>query len=451
MSRMFTVKGSAEKVGLDYMPEMGPVTPEQEENAPCVVYKKSIFNAKNEVFFDIARQPMDSRCYFCHSMRRVDRENLYKEEAYGREFFKTDADVHSQAGMRCVDCHRNGEDHKIRRGYEREIGTELDPCLATLSCKGCHLGESGSAGGRLGAPKPLHKGIPPLHFKKLTCTACHSGPYPKDVTNFVQTSQSHGLEFQGTHRGNDTVPLIVEPVYAKRTYDGKIGPQRMVWPSYWAREKEGKVKPIKAEKVVEKAKVVFDGILEERAEDNAKKAKAEGAAHEGKKKYLTEERIAAILEILNQDAENEGQAAYVSGGKLYRRIAEGKLEASDHAAAEPVSWPIGHNVRPATESLGAKGCLECHAQGAPFHFGQVEIPTLADLPVENVPMHAFLKLDRQELEEWAWTYQFRTLFKIIGYAAGAVIALVLLAYGMYGVRGLSDWARRHLSPGGRSE
>jgi len=225
----------------------------------------------------------------------------------------------------------------------------------------------------------------------------------------------------------------------------------MVWPSYWAREKEGKITPIRAEKVVEKAKAVFDTILEERAEDQAKKATAEGKEHDGKKKYLTEKRIAAILAMLNKDAENEGPAAYVSGGKLYRRIAEGKLEASDHAVAEPVSWPIGHNVRPATESLGAKGCLECHGKGAPFHFGEVEIPTLADLPVENVPMHAFLELDQQELEEWAWTYQFRTLFKIISYAAGAVIALVLLAYGMHGVRGLSDWARRHLSPGGRSE
>jgi hypothetical protein len=184
------------------------------------------------------------------------------------------------------------------------------------------------------------------------------------------------------------------------------------------------------------------------------------ATAKGEKK-LTEERIIAILELLGKDAETEGQPAYISGGKLYRRVVENKgkgkdkeearLVATDHAAAQPVAWPIGHNVRPATESLGVKGCLECHGEGAPFYFGTVQIPSLTALPAGSAKMYEFLKLDPEELNNWAWSYRFRTLFKIIGYVAGALIALVLLAYGLYGVRGLSDWARRQLSPGGRSE
>ena len=32
--------------------------------------------------------------------------------------------------------------------------------------------------GRMGAPEPIHKGLPPVHLEKLSCTACHSGQFP---------------------------------------------------------------------------------------------------------------------------------------------------------------------------------------------------------------------------------------------------------------------------------
>ena len=49
------------------------------------------------------------------------------------------------------------------------------------------------------APRPLHRGMPTLHFDKLTCTACHSGPMPEDATTLVQTAMSHKLGLPRHH------------------------------------------------------------------------------------------------------------------------------------------------------------------------------------------------------------------------------------------------------------
>ena len=112
----------------------------------------------------------------------------------GNEKWQGDEDVHLAAGLTCVDCHREGLEHNTIRGYEGEVNA--NEMAAKTSCKGCHLGdENGSRpeGGRLGAPVPMHKGIPTVHFERLACTACHSGPWPDDTTYRVKTSQAHGL------------------------------------------------------------------------------------------------------------------------------------------------------------------------------------------------------------------------------------------------------------------
>ena len=61
----------------------------------------------------------------------------------------------------------------------------------------------------------------------------------------------------------------------------------------------------------------------------------------------------------------------MANGKLFRLKAGAGLEATEHAAAAPVSWPLAHAVRAASQSLGSLGCQECHAPEAPFFFGQV--------------------------------------------------------------------------------
>ena len=82
-------------------------------------------------------------------------------------------DVHLTAGLLCVDCHRNGMDHMMARGYDGEAGERADAGLAAFSCAGCHLGVEGASqaelaqGGRYAAPRPEHWGLPPVHLRSL--------------------------------------------------------------------------------------------------------------------------------------------------------------------------------------------------------------------------------------------------------------------------------------------
>jgi len=176
-----SVAGSAKSMPDMYDPFMPPVLDDPRLIPPSVSYDHDRFDEKGRVFVDIATKIPVERCYFCHSNKDV-----------GSEKWTSDEDVHLAAGLVCVDCHRNGLDHAITRGYEGEQSVSVNPLAWVLSCEGCHLpGESSSAptSGRLGAPEPTHAGIPTVHFDKLACTACHSGPWPGPKT--LARSKNH--------------------------------------------------------------------------------------------------------------------------------------------------------------------------------------------------------------------------------------------------------------------
>ena len=147
--------------------------------------------------------------------------------------------------MNCNDCHRHGLDHRVTRGYEGESKRSGNPALETLTCRACHIGNRKPEqpelfGGRLGAPVAQHKGMPTIHFEKLSCTACHSGSWPKDVASRIQTAMAHGLGLADEHRSLDDPPGIVEPVFVEQD-DGVIAPHRMFWPAFWGIKKDGEV------------------------------------------------------------------------------------------------------------------------------------------------------------------------------------------------------------------
>jgi len=424
-----TVTGAARSMPDTYDPLMGPEDERTAKNAPTLKYNKTKFDDKGRVFFNLPNQPPDNRCQFCHSIREVGR--------FSPDVWKTDQDVHLASGLTCTDCHRHGLDHQVKRGYEGEPGDETSPHLATLTCRGCHLGDPSAPAdpdriaGRLGAPVPKHVGLPTVHLERLTCTACHSGLYPRERTSRVQTSMAHALEFQGDFRGDDALPYMVEPVYARRAYDGKIGPQRMVWPAFWARLDEGKVTPLASDDVYTAAKAEFDKKTDD-----------------GKATPLGAEKVAAVLAVLAKQEGAKGQPVYVSGGKVHRLAADGKLEAAAHEAAEPAAWPVAHDVRPAARSLGSGGCTDCHAADSPMAFGQVVIETPANLgPPETKGMYAFQGRDPTQLWAWAMSYQFRPMFKAVGFATAALIGAVLLLYVLQGLAAFLRWAARKAPQG----
>jgi len=467
--------------------------------APFVKYRTVDFDSKHRYFFDLDHRPPDARCLACHSVSPKDAAQ-----------WSADLDVHATAGLKCADCHRNDLGHAMVRGYEGEADETGIRAAEAFSCRGCHLGENAEGErtvvpGRLGAPYPKHVGIPLVHFKRLACTVCHSGPKPKDGFTRVRTSRANRLGIYGVATWSTDAPAVFEPVY-KKDDSHRIAPHRLVWPAFWARKTGRTVTPLLPEVVEAAAGEVlrpeerislvlaaltqvmdedetpvlvlgrfvfapnvdggldaaneaaasadrpaswairkgaeilplvpdFDPAAEDKdpdvetrfqeflqalgtvagrpgepaivvrktlyrfvdgyldiAEAPEELAGAAGpgwlagekllplaedfdlrtvAAKAGTERMLTEEQVGLVLEALASTA-GDAEIVYVSGGRMFRRTKDGTLADDDHPAAAPAAWPLAHNVRPAQQSLGWKGCTDCHSGDSDFFFARLE-------------------------------------------------------------------------------
>jgi hypothetical protein len=423
-SEFASVSGSAKKMSDTYDPQMPEMLDDPKLVPPTVTYRKNTFDHKNQVFFDIVRKVPTKRCYFCHSNIDLDSREIEK--------WSSDEDVHLASGMTCIDCHRHGLDHNITRGYEREELVSTNPLAAVLSCKGCHLQDESSTvptAGRLGAPVPEHRGIPPVHFDKLTCTACHSGAWPKQKTYHTKTARAHGLGTFTVNKSDDALPHIIYPVFAKQQAigngyagtelimlmsDSKIGPQKLIWPAFWGSLKDQKVTPIDLETVKQTAGKI---IAQQKPPPS------------GDWPSLTGEHITQALSLLEKSI--EGKAVYISGGKLHHLDDKGNLIATEHSAASPYLWPIAHDVRPAAQSLGIRGCKDCHTTDAPFFFGEVVVDSPLVSEKDSVEkMVEFQNIDPVYMKAFAISFVFRPWLKVVALASCAVLAGVLLLFAL---------------------
>jgi hypothetical protein len=545
---------------------------------PYIRYDRSLFDSKHRALLDIVHKPADDRCLGCHAAAPV-----------GQPKHEFDADVHSAAGLGCVSCHRNDLSHAMVRGYEGEA--KDNPALhgEDFTCAGCHMGDPSAKGeealsGRLGAPYPQHKGFPSVHFKRLACTVCHSGPWPGKELSRVRTSRANRLGIFGIARWWTDLPAIVEPVYI-RDRNGKLTPNRLLWPAFWAERKGRTVKPLKPEAVVaaagdilnpqqgivdilttlslqleadQTAVLVYGGrvfevnvdlglsaspyvgdmggkeptwavkqqdkiiplvpefdpageeidaaVLDriqklidalagmpkapgppvllyrkalfkvaetyvEKTEspappsDSPEFAWAVGdrfeplvpdfetrtaAALTGLEQTLTEEQVKLILKALqpgasSPEAGNGAEYVYVSGGKLFHLNRDGRLETENSEAAQPVTWPLAHEVRPARQSLGVNSCKDCHRFGSAFLFRKAvgTGPLLTDR-VKSISANAFMGLDMPYQRLFGLSFAVRPLFKWALFffilVIGAILALVLL-FGMGRLTGLIEKRR----------
>jgi hypothetical protein len=355
---------------------------------PKVEYAPADFLPSGKVAFDIVRTPKSSQCYYCHTNTDV--------AFTGADRFKGHEDIHLARGIDCNQCHRHGLDHMVTRGYEP----------GALTCEGCH-----AEGNAMGAPHPDHEGIPPVHFAKMTCTACHSGPLPEQTTRQFKNGMTHGLGEFNVNKSPDAPPHLYYPVFA-RNEEGKLAPNRMVWPSFWGRVQGGNVTPLapaQVKKAIAKAKLPPTATIDDHW-------------------------VESVLRVLDED----GPSAYIAGGKLHR-LAGGQLHAEDNAQAEPYLWPIAHDVRPATQALGAKGCQDCHSTEAAIFFGKVAVDSpLASERAASWTMNRFEKnLDVDYQSRLAQSWRYRGLLKGIGLGASAILLLVILTYAVRAVDRLS--------------
>jgi hypothetical protein len=532
----------------------GPNLDDQEwAVAPSVKYRTVDFDSKHRYFFDLDHQPADDRCLACHSVSP-------KDEAR----WSADKDVHSAAGLKCTDCHRNDLGHGMVRGYEGEAAETGNLAAEAFTCRGCHLGENAAGEksvvpGRLGAPYPKHTGIPLVHFKRLSCTVCHSGPEPKEGFTRVRTSRANRLGIYGVANWATDMPAVIEPVY-KKDMGRKISPQRLVWPAFWAKKTGKDLVPLLpaaveaaagdilecedriAQTLIALSQVMaedetpvlvsrnfafapnVDGGLDAAERSDGKKdgppfwgirkgtevlplvpdfdpaaadkdaaietrfqeflqalgtaagapgqpaivvrktlyrivdgfldiseapAELAGAAGpgwlaEGKflplaadfdirtvtakagtEQTLTEEQVSLVLAAL---ARSPGMAefVYISGGRIFRLDKGGKLASGENAAAEPVTWPLAHNVRPAQQSLGWKACTDCHSGGSDFFFTKLKgIGPLLTKKVDKISAASFMGLGGLFQRIFGLSFIVRPVFKIV-LAVCAVVAGSLL-------------------------
>jgi hypothetical protein len=404
---------------------------------PALKYNRARFDTENNVLFQVSRRPPVNNCYYCHT----------SESAVGDARWHSDLDVHIKAGLLCVDCHRNGLDHAIIRGYEGEAhdravtdsavdlrtrlirrdnsaineqdarklaGQQLQSeagLIESLTCRGCHTE------GRLGSPRLVHKGLPPIHLEKLACTACHSGPAPESEPQVVHTSLAHKLGLPAPERGKNTAPVILEPVFLRGS-DGKIAPFKMVWPSYWARLNGTNLTPM---------------LPAEAAHLTLPQPSSDDAARDPyNTKPLTDREIQQALESFPSEP-SKGEPAFVAAGKIYR-VQKGVLSVVEFPAAQPYAWALAHDVRPASQALGARGCADCHASDSPMYFATVA----ARGPVEgknglSKEMWELRGDDKTVASFFAFTFHFRPLLKCIVFAAAFVVLGVLMHYGLRGL------------------
>lgn len=398
------VEGSAKAMPDTYDYMMPDDLTDPNAVPPSISYHPSSFDFTKKVFFNITRKVPNERCYFCHSTQ-VNAEHSLD--------WTMDEDVHIQAGMRCTDCHRNGLNHNMTRGYEGERTSSGNPLADVLSCEGCHLGSdyiSIPSAGRMAAPVPKHAGIPPVHFDKLTCTACHSGSYPDGVHDGVQTVKTSLAHALGTHNVNkepDALPRIYTPVLA-RNEAGKIAPHHLLWPSYWAIRKEKEVKPLALKQVSDLVQPIL--------------ASAEFSAWGS----LTLDMLTQVLTELKKEF-TEDSSAFIAGGLLHELDIEGNLSSTRHAAGDPYLWPVAHDVRAAGQSLGVRGCADCHSSESSFFFAQVAVDSpVSASPALELRMIDFQDLDPVQASTLSFFFRFRAWFKFMAIVSLAVVTLGIL-------------------------
>jgi hypothetical protein len=122
---------------------------------------------------------------------------------------------------------------------------------------------------------------------------------------------------------------------------------------------------------------------------------------------------------------------YVSGGRMYRLNGK-QLTSEENEAARPYAWPMAHDVRPAKQALGARGCSDCHATDSPIYFASVTPPGPATGGRAKA-MHQLRGEDRLLPYLFAESFMFRPMLKYISFSCSSILAAVLILYAFKGL------------------
>jgi hypothetical protein len=219
------------------------------------------------------------------------------------------------------------------------------------------------------------------------------------------------------NKNYDALPHIQAPVFVKRE-DGKIGPNKLMWPAYWGLMSGEEVEPISPDIVrTFTEEIILNDTLETTGWPN-----------------LTADDIIEVLVIIGENTAGNEMPVYVGGGKLYHLNDLGDMVSEEHPAAKPYSWPMAHDVRPTEQSLGIKYCTDCHSQTAAFYFGKVSMDSPVAFEEDSfMRMTQFQELGSVYSRVFAFTFLFRPGLKVIIIAASIIIMGVLILYTFLGL------------------
>ncbi len=351
-----------------------------------IVYDLTLFDTKQRCVFPVGK-PQGERCLACHA---VSEKGMPSHAILG--------DVHLQRGMTCIDCHKNGMDHRIK----------------TTSCRDCHIAPKGAG------PHPRHAGIPLVHFEKLSCTVCHAGVTADGKRAQVRTARANRIGIYGRVQWATDCPYILEPVFMKGE-DGKIAPHRVMWPSYFA-------------------SVSTNGTWSPLRLDAVKGLKALAGVTNGLDKALA---AAALAEL--KAATPGCDFAFVGHGKVW--TADGtnlvaNLPGTVETAVDPVVWPVGHDVRPARMARGANPakCADCHTGDSDFFQAKIK-PTgpLSDADVAPISQSDLMGVSSTYYSLLGTTFAMRPLLKIFLWTVFGFVCLFVMAAAAVVLNKVAGW------------
>jgi formate dehydrogenase gamma subunit len=312
-------------------------------DTPRVTYNKRLFNEDGKILAPIIKRPGDRNCLYCHADASLKKRGFTWNDPLN-------PDVHNQQGMGCVSCHVSGLDHNFAKGttHVETVRDDLDGTMR--ECKECHTT------GYHGASVPSHVAVPPSHLVKIGCKTCH----------IPSLKRAAGKSFDVT-RGDlhwDVVGAASRVGAAEKWYPayenvkGQLQPVNPIATLWWGnREADGKVHPLFAREI-EAAWALYGGEVRD---DNG-----DGLPEVNRPQEI-EAGLRAFARVLAAGGRfSRIQPVYVKGDRLWEIGPDGKLTAHADPACERTAFSISHNVAPAKEALGSKGCTDCHSREGRF-------------------------------------------------------------------------------------
>jgi len=333
--------------------QLGRVTPALFSLAGTrVEYDRKLFQSDGRAALNLQAM-LPANCLLCHTSRDV----RFRGYASADEILP---DVHSRGGMACVTCHSTRRvggsgiapwesDHQFAR-----TGRNSPNALAWLSppgrpsCRECH------GSGEAGAPPIRHPGLPAFHLELIACEACHI-PHRVRGEPDIFAAEPEVRWVENTSSGAPASPRPHDLAW----HEGQIAPVLRFVGAWWGfrHRPSGVIIPVTSSEI---------GAALERAQVNA------GPVGSGPAVY-TRGHIARMLGALGAGEQPtrpraEWEPVYVKGRRVFA-LAEGardRLVVSPNPYWDRQVFVASHNVAPAAEALGGRGCTDCHALGASF-------------------------------------------------------------------------------------